>query len=151
MALHVKTMNKKGTSLASWLEAGLGIVLLLTLVGLLIANMNSDYGQTHDPTFGMQSNSTKQQFIDYQSTIDKGMQGEATTSALTGISLGTSWSMAKAGLGIAFGVVTGSWIQNAVGLLNWGEAGMALGLILRLLFVVSIGLVLLRLILKINP
>jgi hypothetical protein len=151
MALHIKKLNKKGYSLGAWLEAGIGIVLLLTIVALLIANMNSNYGQSYDPTFGIQSNTTQQQFIDYQSTIDKGMQGEATTSALTGISLGTTWSMTKAALGIAFGVVTGQWIQNAVGLLNFGEAGIALGLTLRLIFVVSLGLILLRLVLKVNP
>ena len=151
MVYHKQRLNKKGASLSGWIEGGLVIILLLTLIGLLVVNMNLDYGQTYDPTFGMQSNTTQQQFVDYQNTIQQGMQGEATTSALTGISLGTTWSVAKAGLSIAFNVVTGQWIQNAVGLLNLGEVGMALGLFLRLLFVLSIGLILLRLILKINP
>lgn len=151
MVFHKQKLNKSGSSLAGWLETGIAVCLVLTLFAILIVRMNADYGTTYDPTFGISNNNTQQQFVDYQSTIEQGMQGEATTSSLTGISLGTTWTMAKFGLSIAFGVVTGQWIQNAVGLLNLGEAGMALGAVLRLLFVASIGLILLRMILKINP
>jgi hypothetical protein len=151
MVFHKQKLNKQGASLAGWLEGGIAICLILTLFALLIVRMNADYGVNHDPTFGISNSLTQQQFIDYQNTIEQGMQGEATTSSLTGISLGTTWTMAKFGLSIAFGVVTGQWIQNAVGLLNLGEAGTALGIILRLLFVSSVGLILLRMILKINP
>jgi hypothetical protein len=144
-------MNKKGLSLQGWIEVGLGITLFLILIGILMTYMNVEYSQNYDQTFGMQTSSTLQDMKDYQGTIEQGMQGEATTSSLTGISLGTTWSMTKAGLKIAFGVVTGQWLQNAVMLLNIGEAGIYLGLILRLMFVISIGLILLRLIFKVNP
>lgn len=146
-----KIKSKKGVSLQGWIEAGLGVVLLLVVIGILVVNMNVNYGQSYDATFGMQTNSTLNEFNDYQATIEQGMQGEATTSALTGISLGTTWSMTKAGLKIAFNMVTGQWIENAVSLLNLGSAGVILGKVLRILFVISLGLILLRMILKINP
>lgn len=144
-------MNKKGYSLSMWLEVGLGIILLMTCVTLIMAGMNSDYGQSYDSTFGIVTNDTYDDLTGYQSTLQEGMEGEATTSSETGISLGTAWGMIRAGLNIAYNVATGFWIEQAIGLLGLGKAGTILGLILRIAFVLSIGLILIRMILKINP
>ncbi len=137
-----------GYSLQSWTEASIGITLILIIVALIVVDMNGRYSQTHDSTFGM--NTSMNDWITYQSTFEQGMQGEATTSAFTGISLGSTWAMMKFGLSTVFQFLTGGFITSAVGLLGWGAVGDALALALRLLFVISIGYILLRLILKIN-
>jgi len=144
-------MNRKGFSLAGWIEVGLGVILFMVCIGLVVSDFNSEYNQTNNPTFNIVTNDTLTNIESYLPTIEEGMQGEATTSELTGISLGTAWGMIKAGLSITFNIVTGSWIENAVGLLHWGTAGIWLGRILRLIFIISIGLILLKMILKINP
>ena len=138
-------------SLSSWTEVALFMILFMTCIGIVVVSLNSDYGRSENPTFGIVTNSTLNEINQYQSTIEQGMEGEAETSSLTGVSLGTAWGMIKAGMSIAFNFVTGSWIENAVNLLNWGAAGTALALTLRLLFVLSIGFILLKLILKVRP
>lgn len=139
-------------SLTSWAETGVVVILFLLVFGIIIVNMNVLYTQDHDANLGMNGISKSfGNWSNYQSTIKTGMEGEATTSAFTGVSLGTAWDMLKGGLNIAFSFVTGGWIEWGVNLLQLGEAGTYLALALRLLFVLSLGFILLRLILKINP
>lgn len=144
-------MNKRGASLSGWTEGALGILLLVFAFGLVVASLNVDYGKNFDGTLGMTTNTTYNDLVAYQATTEQGMQGEATTNAFTGISLGTTWGMIKAGLTIGFNFVTGGWIENAVGLLRFGAIGTYLGLILRLAFVTSMAFILLKLILKVRP
>jgi hypothetical protein len=143
-------MNKKGVSLGTLTEMILGIILVLLCLIIVVANLNVQYGQNNDPTFGISTNSTLDNFKDYQGTIETGMQGEASTNQISGISLSSSWGIIKTGLSLVFGFVTGQWIQNAAALLHLGSAGMALALILRLLFIFAIGFILLRILFKIN-
>jgi hypothetical protein len=142
--------NKKGYSLQGWTEGAVFIILTVLCIGIVVVNMNVIYDKNYDSTFGI-SNASFQAFQDYQSTLEQGMQGEATTNAFTGINLGTTWGMIKQGLIIGFDFVTGGWIENVIALLNLGVAGGYLGLALRLLFVISLGYILLRLIVKVNP
>jgi hypothetical protein len=139
-------------SLTSWAETGVSVILFLLVLAIIVTNMNVLYNQNNDPNFGMTGVSKNfGNWSSYQSTIKTGMEGEATTSAFTGVSLGTAWDMLKGGLNIAFSFVTGGWIEWGVNLLQLGEAGTYLAYALRLLFVLSLGFILLRLILKINP
>lgn len=139
-------------SLSTWAETGVFVILFLLVFGIIVVNMNVSYNQNNDPTLGMQGVSKSfGNWSSYQATIQTGMQGEATTSAFTGISLGTAWDMLKGGLNIAFSFVTGGWIEWGVNLLQLGPAGTYLAGALRLLFVLSLGFILLRLVLKINP
>jgi hypothetical protein len=144
-------MNKKGFSLGSWIETAGFVVLFMACIGIIIGGFNEDYNQNNNPTFGIVTNSTMSDLTGLQSTLQEGVKGEASTSSLTGVSLGTAWGMTLAVLTIGINIATGSWIQNAVGIMGFGTAGFYLGLILRLLFVASIILIILRLIFKINP
>lgn len=137
-------------SLNGWTEAAIGIMLFLLCLGIVVTYMNINYGQSNDPTFGIGTNETMQKFKDYQGTLQAGMQGEAETNALTGISLASSWGIIKAGLSLVFDFVTGAFISNAIGLMNLGQAGVFLGLALRLLYVFSIGFILVKLIFKVK-
>ena len=142
-------MNKKGASLSGWTEGAIVITLILIIIGIIVVDMNAKYNQNHDSTFGM--NTSLQNWVAYQSTFEEGMKGEASTSAFTGISLGSTWAMIKFGLSTVFQFLTGGFISTAIGLLNWGSVGTALALALRLLFVTSVGYILLKLILKVKP
>lgn len=138
-------------SLSGWTEAGIGVILLLLCTAVIIGYMNVDYGQDNDPTFGMSTDTTLQRFKDYQGTLQTGLEGEAETEGTEGISLSSSWGMVKAGISMTFDFVTGGWINNAVGLLNLGSVGDYLALCLRLLFVFSIGFILIKLLFKVKP
>lgn len=144
-------MNKKGASLSGWSEAALGMILMLGALMIIVGFMNAKYNQNNDPTFGMSTNSTLDSFKDYQGTLQTGMEGEASTNSINGVSLVSSWGMIKTGLNIVFNFVTGGWINNAVGLLSLGEIGNNLALILRLLFILSIGFILIKILFKVKP
>lgn len=144
-------MSKKGASLSGWSEAAIGVTLVVLMMGIIIVGFNAKFSKNYNPTFGISSNATTQAFIDYQQTIETGLEGEATTSSLTGISLGTTWSMIKSIVTVILDFVTGGWIENAIGLMQLGTAGTYLGFFLRILFMLSLGFIILRLILKVNP
>jgi len=138
-------------SLSGWTEAGVGVILLLLCTGIIISYMNADYGQNYDQTFGIATDATLQQFKDYQGTLETGMEGEAETEGTEGIKLSTTWGIVKSGLRMSFDFVTGAWVYNGVRLMNLGEAGDFLALALRLLFVFSIGFILIKLLFKVKP
>ena len=129
----------------------MGVILIMLCLGIIVAYGNISYNQNNDPTFMMSSNASLEKFKAYQGTLEEGMKGEASTSLISGISLSSSWNMVRYGLSVVFDFVTGGWIQNAVGLLGFGEAGIYLALILRLAFVFSIGFILLKILFKVKP
>lgn len=144
-------MNRKGASLSGWTEAGVGLILVLALLAIIVVGMNTKYGQSNDPTFGFSSSTTKSAFENYQGSLQTGMQGEASTNSINGISVTSSWGIIKAGLSMCWDLVNGQWIYNAVMLLQWGDAGVALAWALRLLFIFSIGFVLIKILMKVKP
>jgi hypothetical protein len=143
-------MNKKGVSLAGWVEGAVGVILILGCLAIIVLSMNISYNQSNDPTFGIASDTTKNALIGYQTTIQEGMKGDASTNQINGISLSTSWGMITAGLSIVGDFVTGQWIRNGIGLLGWGDAGTLLGIMLSLVFVLSLGFILLKILFKIK-
>jgi hypothetical protein len=143
-------MNKKAASMEGWTAVGVGLVVLLVCLGIVITEMNVMYSQNHDATFGMSSATTKAQFEAYQGTLQTGMQGEASTNAINGISVVSSWGVIKAGLSMCWDLVTGQWIYNAIMLMQLGGAGTILAWGLRLLFVFSIGFILLKILFKVK-
>lgn len=143
--------NKKGSSLAGFAEAGIGVIIILMIFALvIIPELNIKYGYNHDSTFGLSTNETRASFEDYQDTLKAGMESEASTNTYSGVSLSGAWGMTKAGLGMILDMVTGQFILNAVGLLNLGVAGTWLGWGLRLLFIFAVAFILMRIIFKVN-
>ena len=139
--------TKKAASLTNWIEtAGFSILFILALV-VIIAQMNEKYGQNNDASFGL--NSSMAGLKEYQDTLQKNIQeGEASTSTITGISLSSSWAMIKGGIGMTWGFITGKWIEIAVALV---KLPMIVAQILRILFIISIGLIAIKLIMKVTP
>ena len=150
--MKMNKMNKRGASLSGWTEGAIGVMLLLLCVSIIVVGMNITYGRHEDPTFGMSSNATRASFEAYQGQLQTGLSGDSSTNALTGgINLLSSWGVAKSGFNLVSDFVTGVWVQNSVGLLQLGEAGIWLGWALRLVFVFSLIFILVRLIFKVNP
>jgi hypothetical protein len=143
--------DTKGVSLSGWTEAGLGVLLILGCLAVIVVSMNHDYNKNFDPTFGIATNDTLNDMKSYQGTLGTGMEGDASTNQVNGINLVSSWGIIKAGLSIVFNFVTGNWISNFVGLMQLGSIGTLLALILRLLFVFSIGFVLIKILFKVKP
>jgi hypothetical protein len=144
-------MNKSGASLTSFTEAVIGVIIFLLVLVVIMIGMNNQYGQNYDPTFGLSTNDTQKAFEGYQGTLGTGMEGEASTNAINGVSVVTSWGMIKQGLRLIFDLVTGGFITNAIGLLHLGASGAWLALGLRLVFIFAIGFIMIKLLFKVSP
>lgn len=147
----INIKNKKGASLSGWTEGAVGVMLFLICVGIIIVAMNAQYGQNYDSTFGMSSDTTKQAFNDYQGKLQQGLEGEASTNAVSGVSVVSSWGIVKAGISMMWDFLNGQWIRNSVALLNLGDAGVALAWALSLLYIFSIGFILIKILFKVKP
>ena len=146
----IKNKNKKGYSLSGWTEVALFTTLFVLLIITLIANMNVNFDQNYDGSFGLSDSvgTTQDGLSSYQDTLQQNVkQGQATSSG-DGISLTTTWSIITSGLNIMWTFLTGGFIEQIVGILRFP---IIVGTILRILFVLSIGFILLKLILKIKP
>lgn len=143
-------MNRKAASLSGFSEAIIGVLLFLGCVVTVMVSMNHDYGTNYDPTFGIATNDTATALNNYPDTLKTGVEGEASTNAIQGVNVVAAYGIVKEGLSIVFQFLTGGFIQNAVGLLNLGQAGVMLGLALRLLFILAVGFILIKIIFKVK-
>ena len=142
-------MNKKGASLSGWTEVALFSVLISILLIIIVGNMNILHDQNKDATFGFSSNSTLTGLKDYQSTLESSIkEGESSTSSITGLSLSSTWEMIKAGINIVWDFLIGNWVRGAVKLIRLPTD---VGIILQILYVLSVGFIAIKLLLKVKP
>jgi len=150
--MEIKSLikNKKGYSLSGWTEVALLTTLFMLLIIGLIAEFNVNYDENYDGTFGLsnQLSSTQGDLSDYQDTLQQNVKQGETTSGTDGISLSTTWAIISSGANIMWNFLTGGFIEQIVGMLMLPPI---VGTILRILFVLSIGFIIIKLILRIKP
>lgn len=140
-------------TLSLWVEAGIFSVAFLLLLGLIIAGMNIDYNKNYDTSFGMSSNinQTTALYVGLEDTMQAGINnGEAQNSAL-GISVPSTWAIIKSAGGITWSIINGGWIENSVALMNMGVAGSILASAFRVLWILSIGFIIITILFKVRP
>lgn len=142
--------NKKAYSLSGWTEVALLSTLFIIMFIGIIAEFNIKYGQNYDGSFGLsgQANSVAGNLSDYQNTLQQNVKAGQASSTGLGLSLTTTWSIISSGSSIMWQFLTGGYVEQLVSLLKFP---VIVGVILRILFVLSIGFILLKLILKIKP
>jgi hypothetical protein len=146
-----KYMNKKGLSLSSLTEAMIGCILILLLVGIIIIGMNTSYNQNYDSSVGLGTNDTITSLNNYQTPLQNGLSTQASNNAINGVNVVGSWGMIYAGITTTLNFATGGFIQNAIGLLQLGTAGVWLGWAFRLLFIFGIVWIVIKLLFKVKP
>jgi hypothetical protein len=143
-------MNKKA-GLSAITEMILALCLIMGCLLLIVNDLNVKYHQNNNPTYGISSNNTLDAFKNSQDSVKTGLAGEATTNEVLGLSVVSSWGLAKALIGLVFEFVNGQWIQNAVALLNLGAIGQTVGLVLRLLYILAVAYIFLTIVFKVRP
>lgn len=143
--------DKRALSLSSLTEAVIGIILILGCLAIVMIGMNVKYNQNYDSSFGMLTNDTRASLEGYQTPLQNGLSSDASTNAINGVNVVGSWGMIYSGIKIMLDFVTGGFIQNAVGLLHLGQAGLWLGWALRLLFIFGIAFIVIKILFKIKP
>lgn len=144
-------LNKRGASLSGWSETAIFVTLFMVLAAIVIANMNASYDKNYDSTFGIGTNQTEQDLIEYQNQLQQGVKSGETTGSGLGLSLTTVWSMIQAGISITWTFISGQWIPNTIKLLEMGEGAVQLGRFLQILYALSIGFIAVKLFMRIKP
>ena len=124
--------------ISGWTEA---IILSLTFVAVLtlvVAGFNSMYGQNY--SLGLSDNSsTETLFITYQNTSQEQLVGgEVAFDAQQGITLKSSYDMAKDVVKIIWGFLTGNWIKDVFTMLKLGGPGLLLARAFQVIWFLSL-------------
>lgn len=145
-------MNKKGSTFNGWV-IGIGLVaLFLMMVNIIYGDMNTKYNVNYDSSFGTgiqsQANDVYSNLSSYQQKIQIATQnGSASFSTLGFLTLTSTWSLLQTSLGLVSSVVTGQWILQGVALM---KLPVGLGLFLQLLYLITLGYIILKIIFRIN-
>ena len=105
--------------------------LLVIMTGIVLTGFNDKMGTDH--SLGLDTSGLDDISGALGSAHNQTVEGEVT-QADDGLSLKSSWAISKGLFKVLWGFVSGSWINNVIGLLNLGEAGQYVALIFRILF-----------------
>ena len=108
-------------------------ILFIVLASTVLVSFNSKYGQ--DNSLGLDTDTYMENFETAVGTAYDETTGEVTQTN-DGLSLIGSWNMAKGIFDVTWGFVTGSWITPLVVdiLKIEGTAGVAVSVVMRVLF-----------------
>ena len=138
--------DKRGYSLGGWSEGILLSILAVMILGIIIGGMNLKYSQNNQ--LGLGGNTTESAFVDYQSTLEREISGgEAVFDAQSGLTLKSSWGIIKSGITIIWDFFTGGWIETIVAYM---KLPTQVALIFRLLYFLSIGYIILKILFKVK-
>lgn len=143
--------NKKAVSLGGWTEVAIFVSLFVLLFVAFIANMNSIYNKNIDGTLGLNdvASTTQGSLSEYQNTLQQNVRTGTSSSSGTGVSLSTTWGIIRAGANIMWDFVSGQYMYIlCTDLLELPEV---VGRMLQILFVLSIGFIIIKLVTKIKP
>jgi len=133
--------------MSGWTEGILLSILLVAVLGIVVAGMNVKYGQNYD--IGLGADTTESAYIEYQDTLDREIGGgEVEFSANQGLTLKSSWGIIKSGINIIWNFLTGGWIESIVAYMHLPSV---VGVILRILYFISVGFIILTILFKVKP
>ena len=145
--------NKIGGTLGGWTEGVIIMVTLVAIFGIIIADMNFDYGKTETLPFSNNTNSYLENFTAYSKTgRDELAGGETKEITQIGLSPTSYWGVAKASFLMIFDITSGNWIPVALNSITHGwEGAEVVGRALQALFLISIIFGVIRLFVRIKP
>lgn len=140
--------NKKGYSLSGWIEGILFSILFVGIFAMIVGLMNVKYSQ--DNQIGLGGNTTQSALIQYQGTLHtQTAEGEASFTSTEGLTLKSSWGMITGIVNIVWDFITGGWIETVI--ISWMKLPSLVALIFRVLWFISLGLIILTILFKIKP
>lgn len=136
-------------NVSGWSEGILFTLAFIAVLGVVVAGFNSMYGQSN--SLGFTDNDTEQLFINYQDTAEQQIKGgEVEFDAQQGISLKSSYGLAKDAINIVWTFLSGGFIEEAIN--NWGlgTSGTILAKTVRIIWFLSLVFALLYALFKIK-
>jgi len=142
MKLKSLNKNKKGSTFEGWTEGVIfSIMFVIILATIVFPGMNSLHNG-NVTVEGLETGDLESSFQNYQeSQSDKISGGDATFLGSVGLTLSTSWDILTGVLAMVMTFVTGGWAETLVSYLNLPSI---VGYLLRGLWVVALGFIILR-------
>ena len=123
---------------SSWVEGILLSLAAVGIIGIILVSFNTMY-PGNDHSLGLTDNTTEQLFITYQSTAQQQLEGgEVEFDAQQGITLKTSYDMAKDAISIVWNFISGSWIENVATMTGLGQPILLLARFFRIIWFLSL-------------
>lgn len=139
-------MNKKA-AISGWVEViALSMLFIVLFSGVLIY-MNDTYGGDHSiglDTSAIQANGS---LAGYTITAQGQIEGGETTETDTGLNLKESWTISKGIFSLVWQILSGAWIDNLVEMMMLPAI---VGIVLRILFVMSLVFAVIKLFFKVG-
>jgi hypothetical protein len=143
--------SKKAATFQSFWEVMLISVVFVVAIGIIGTNMNSLYGQNHDLTFGIASNSTLSQLESTSNALEAAQSGgQSSTTSLGLFTLTTIPTMMASIFSITKDFILGGWIARLVYLMNLGDYSSIIIIALQLLYFAILIFILIKLIIRVT-
>jgi len=141
--------DKKGATFTGWTEVILIVVLFMGGLAIFSGGLNQSYGSTHDITFGLSGNDTLSEFVNKQDTYKTALdEGEAQSGTVSGLSWSSSWQIITSTTTTIWKFISGQFIGNLVSMIGLPSI---FATVLQILFFLSIGYIILKMLFKVVP
>ena len=126
----------------------LSILLLISLTGLGMNELNEKYNESYNLGLDTGSLTAIESTIGSSKNLTIGGEVEQTDG---GLSLLSSWAIAKSIFSLLWDFINGSWIANLmINILNLGTAGIIIANVVRMMFLAFLIFAVIKLFFKTN-
>jgi hypothetical protein len=142
--------NKKADSMKGWTEVILFSLLFVVMLTAVLAHFNAKYEK--DYSVGLDT-SGMDEFTAYVGSADDQVRGGEVEHTAEGLTLKSSWAVAKGIYSTVWSFFNGSWINVIIiGIFKMeGVVGITVALILRTMFLASLIFLIIKLFFKVKP
>jgi len=141
-------MNKRGSTLEGWMQGiMLAMLLIIILSVVVIPYFNENHGGNYSIE-GLPTETIQENFEKYQEGMSEKLQGgEASFTSVAGLTLSTSWDIIISTLTTIWYFISAGWINTIIGYLHFP---LIVAFVLRGLFLVAIGFIILKILFKVK-
>lgn len=143
-------MNNKGGTFGIWIEIIVFIAMFIAVLTIMNADMNAKYSQSKDLTLGLNLSEQVTSLENYQSTIVNQSSSGGGITDFGIIKLTTLPSILYSGISLIWTFVSGEFIFKLVSGMQLGVYGTPIAVFFQILYVIAIGFIFLKLILKVE-
>ena len=141
-------MNKSGKTLENWMQ---GIMLAVLFVIVFSAIIVPYFNKNHSGNYtieGLPTETIQEKFEKYQEGMSEKLQGgEVSFTSVAGLTLSTSWDIIVSTLTTIWYFISAGWINTLISYVN---LPLQVAYILRGLFIIAIGFILLKILFKVK-
>jgi hypothetical protein len=140
--------NKKGYSFSGWTEAIILSVIIVLAIGFIFVDLNDIHGGSY--SIGLGTDDTIAAVNNLQTVLqNKTNTGTASFGTVAGITLSSSWDIVVTILSLIWNFISGNWINTICLYINPAFPPI-IALLLRGLYFLSIGFILLKILFKVR-